>query len=66
MPWEVDMDKHLFVIAVAIVAVLLTTWLQVAMRKRELGPERKRLLWVLLAGGVIALVGLAALVASGS
>lgn len=58
------MDKYLFVIAIGIVAVLLTIWIEALLRRRAMGPERKKLLWVLLAGGVIALVGLAGLVAS--
>jgi hypothetical protein len=63
--WKVDMDKKLFVIGIAIMAVLLTTWLQVLIRKHGAEPESRKLLWTLLAGGLIALAGVAGLVASG-
>lgn len=51
------MNKPLFVIAIAVGAVTLTTLLQVFLRGRELGPKARRMLWVTLGAGVIALAG---------
>ncbi len=52
------MDKKLFVIAIAVGAVVLTTLLQVFMQGRDLNPKAKRLLWITLAAGVVALIAL--------
>lgn len=56
------MDKKLFVIAIAVGTVVLTTLLQVFMQGRDLNPKVKRLLWITLAAGVVALIALCMIV----
>ena len=55
---EVDMDKKLFVIAIAIGTIVITTLLQTFILNRKLDPKIKQLLWISLAGGIIVLVSL--------
>ena len=58
------MDKKLFVIAIAIGASLISTFVSILMQHRDLNPTAKRLLWVSLAAGVVALVAVSILVLS--
>lgn len=56
------MDKKLFVIAIAVGTVVLTTLIQVFMQGREIDPRTRRLLWLTLVAGVIALVAVGTIV----
>lgn len=56
------MDKKLFVIAIAVGAVVLTTLLQVFVQRRDLNPKANRLLRITFAAGVVALIALGMIV----
>ncbi len=58
------MNQQMFVIAVAIVAVVLSTVLAMMAQRRELEPGKKRLLWLTLAVGVAVLVAVSVRVLS--
>jgi len=58
------MNKKLFVIAIVVGTVVLSTLLQVFMQGRDLNPKAKRLLWITLAAGVVALIALCMVVLS--
>ena len=53
------MDTKLFVIALAAGTVVLTTLIQVFTQGRDPGPRARRLLWISLVAGIIALVAVA-------
>ncbi len=53
------MDKKLFVIAIAVGTATLTMLLSAFMPPREVSPQQKRLLWLSIATGIVALVGMA-------
>jgi hypothetical protein len=50
------MNMAIFVIAIAVVATLISTMLQFFMRGREVSPAIKRLLWATFTAGVAALI----------
>jgi len=56
------MDKKLLVVAIAISTVVLSTLLSVFMQGRDLDPKAKRLVWISLAAGVVALIALCMIV----
>jgi hypothetical protein len=58
------MDKKLFVIAIAIGTVVLTTLLQIFIQGRELNPRAKRILWIAFAAGVVNLIAVSMIVLS--
>ena len=58
------MDKKLFVIAIAVGAVVVTTLLQLFMQGRDLNPKAKRLLWISLAAGIVGVIALFTIVMS--
>lgn len=58
------MNNPLFVIAMAALSVVLTTWIAWAMDKRAQRPRNRRPWWALLAVGVVVPAGLAGLVLS--
>jgi hypothetical protein len=58
------MDKKLFVIVIAIVASLISTFVSILMQRRDLNPTTKRLLWISFAAGVVTLVAISMLVLS--
>lgn len=55
-PKDIAMDKNLFVIALAVATGIFTVLFQVFLQGRDLSPKVKRLLWVTLAAGVVALI----------
>ena len=59
------MDKKLFIIAIVIGVSLISTFVSILMQPREVKPTAKRLLWVSLAAGVVALIAVSILVLSG-
>jgi len=58
------MDKKLPVIAIAIGAVVVSTLLQVFIQGRNVDQKAKRLLWVSLVAGVVALIALFTIILS--
>jgi hypothetical protein len=50
------MEKKLFVVAIAIATILITTLLQFFMRDREVSPATKKMLWISFAAGVVLLI----------
>jgi hypothetical protein len=56
------MDKKHFVVFIAIGTAVISTLLQVFLQGRDLSPKSKRLLWISLAAGVVALIALAMVV----
>ena len=56
------MDKKLYIIVIAVGAVVLTTMLQLLMQGRKLDPKARRLLWFTLAAGVVALIAVGTIV----
>jgi hypothetical protein len=56
------MDKDIFVIALAVATAVFTTLLQVFLHGRELSPKVKRLLWITLVAGIIALIAVSVMV----
>jgi hypothetical protein len=56
------MDKKLFVIAIAVGTVVLTTLFQLFLQGRDLNPKAKRLLWIIFAAGVVALIAVSMIV----
>lgn len=52
------MDKKLFVIAIAVGTIVITTLIGIFMQGRELNPKGKLLVWVTFLAGVAVLIGI--------
>ncbi|PKQ20102.1 MAG: hypothetical protein CVT66_06455 [Actinobacteria bacterium HGW-Actinobacteria-6] len=50
------MDNKLLAIALIVGTIIVSTVLQVFMQRRGLNPKGRRLSWIALAAGVVALV----------
>ena len=50
------MEQKTFIIVVAIATILITTLTQFSIRDRHLSPATKRLLWISLPTGIVALI----------
>lgn len=50
------MDKRILIVAVVIATIVISTLLQLFMRKRDVSPATRKMLWISFAGGVAALI----------
>ena len=53
------MEKKTLIIAMTIATVVISTLLQVWMQGRDVSPQARKLLWLTVAAGALALVAVA-------